>query len=379
MQVLDPVTTRQRLEGWLTQHIPEATDMKVSPVDVDTGGGFSAEIFFVRADYNTPAGPQSKELVVRRQASTYELIKGGDLRLQADMMGAMNKHSDVAVPEFIGMESGSELLGAPFLVMVRIDGEIAKQNPNYNLEGWLVDFTPEQRLQTWTNAIEAFASVHTLDWQDGFTFLNNPARGEPGLDQYLNWLEEWYRWAAQGREQPIADAALDYVLRNRPKKAVTNVLWGDPHSSNVMFKKDGSIAALIDWELAALGPGEIDLAWWLYFDELFSTQFRIPRLPGLPDRKTSIAIYEKAVGRPVEDMEYYDMIAGLRMSIIALRSVDRQIGLGKIKPTNKSVIHNFQTQHLARLLGMEVPELGPDFYEFMSFVIPVKEEEKAEK
>ncbi len=376
MQVLDQATTLQRLQDWLGKKIAGATNLKVSPLDVNTGAGSSAEIFFVRVDYTTSAGPQSKELVVRRQAATYELVLGGDLTLQSRMMAALNKHCDLPVPEMIGMETDGELLGAPFLVMTRIDGQIAKQNPNYNLEGWLVDFTPEQRLQTWTNAIEAFATVHKLDWHNGFEFLNNPARGKPGLDQYLNWLEEWYRWAAKGRTLPISDAALDYVLRNRPQQAATNVLWGDPHSSNVMFKPDGSIAALIDWELAALGPGEIDLAWWIYFDELFSTHWGVPRLPGLPDRATTIAIYEKAMGRPVENMEYYDMVAGLRMAIIALRSVDRHIGLGNIKPDNKSVADNFQTQHLARMLGMAVPELGPDFYEFMNFTIPVKKDKE---
>ena len=373
MQVLDQATTLQRLQGWLTQKIPGATDLKVAPIDINPGAGSSAEIFFVQADYTTPAGPQTKELVVRRQADTYELVLGGDLSLQSNMMSALNRCSDLPVPEMIGMEADDKLLGAPFLVMVRAQGRIAKQNPNYNSEGWLCEFTPEQRFLTFKNAIESFASLHKLDWNNGFQFLANAKHGEPGLDQYLGWLKEWYDWAAKGRKQPIADAALDYVLRNRPANATCNVVWGDPTPANTMFNEDGSVAALIDWELANLGPGELDLAWWLYFDDLFSTGFRVPRLPGLPTRAETIAIYENTVGRKVENIEYYDMIAGLRMAIIALRSVDRHIGLGNIKADNKSVTDNLQTQHLARLLGVKEPELGPDFYEFMSFTIPVKQ------
>jgi aminoglycoside phosphotransferase (APT) family kinase protein len=374
MKVLDQATTLQRLHGWLTQKIPGATDMKLAPIDINLGAGSSAEIFFVKADYNTPAGAQSKDLVVRRQADTYELVLGGDLTLQSRMMSALNQHSDLPVPAMIGMEADPTLLGAPFLVMVRTQGRIAKQNPNYNKVGWLSEFTPEQRLFTFTNAIESVAALHKLDWRNGFTFLNNPKRGEPGLDQYLGWLKDWYDWAVKGRPQPIAGAALDYIVKNRPKNTTTSVIWGDPTPANTMFNEDGSIAALIDWELAALGPGELDLGWWLYFDDLFSTHFGVPRLPGLPDRATTISIYENAAGRKVEHMDYYDVIAALRMTIIALRSVDRHIGLGNIRPDNKSVTDNLQTQHLGRLLGLREPELGQDFHDFMSFSLPQKQQ-----
>src|SRR3546814_11782936 len=67
---------------------------------------------------------------------------------------------------------------------------------------------------------------------------------------------------------------LDYILQNKPAQAPVNVLWGDATPSNVMFDDEGKVKALIDWELATLGPAELDLAWWLYFDDLFSRRFR---------------------------------------------------------------------------------------------------------
>src|SRR3546814_1621197 len=111
-----------------------------------------------------------------------------------------------------------------------------------------------------------------------------------------------------------------------------------------MFRPDGTVAALIDWELAALGPPEIDLAWWLYFDELFSITFGVKRLEGLPDRAETIAIYEKAAGRPVRDMDYYDILTGLRMGIVAIRQADRQIAIG-----NRSEEHTSELQSLMRI------------------------------
>src|SRR3546814_17109789 len=97
------------------------------------------------------------------------------------------------------------------------------------------------------------------------------------------------------------DAALDYILQNKPAQAPVNVLWGDATPSNVMFDDEGKVKALIDWELATLGPAELDLAWWLYFDDLFSRRFGLQRLKGLPTREESIAIWEAAVGRKAEN------------------------------------------------------------------------------
>ena len=54
----------------------------------------------------------------------------------------------------------------------------------------------------------------------------------------------------QGRPLPIVDTAMRWVLENRPKDTDTCVLWGDPTPSNTMWRPDGSVAALIDWESA---------------------------------------------------------------------------------------------------------------------------------
>src|SRR5215217_3666561 len=69
------------------------------------------------------------------------------------------------------------------------------------------------------------------------------------------------------------------------------------------------LAAMLDWEMAALGPGEADLAWWIVMDSLLSEGLELPRLAGLPDRSESIEFYERARGRPVEHIDYYEIFA----------------------------------------------------------------------
>jgi aminoglycoside phosphotransferase (APT) family kinase protein len=227
------------------------------------------------------------------------------------------------------------------------------------------DLAPPRRGEVWRNALRVLAEIHKLDWRQGFTFLDQPARGKPGLDQYLNWAEEWYLWARRDRPHPITDVALEYLKQRRPANAPINVLWGDPTPSNVLFRDNLTVSAVIDWEMAALGPPETDVAWWLFFDDLYSTGMGVTRLDGLPDRATSLAWYESFFGRQLENLDYYDVFATFRMAIIGMRAVDRQIGLGRIPAATSARTHSPIMRMLAAKLGEPLPEVGKDFFEFI--------------
>ncbi|MGO4169234.1 phosphotransferase family protein [Novosphingobium aerophilum] len=373
MDVLTPDRITVQLQDWLAGQKPQWRQIHVRPLDVTLGAGFSADIFFVEVDYVDEAGPQAQTLVVRRQPMDLEVVFGSSLALQGKMMAALDARGDLPVPPWIGMHLDPEILGLPFLVMGKVAGECAKQTPNYNLEGWLVDMAPEQRRAAFTNAISAFASLASIDWRDGFEFLAQPENGEPGLDQYVGALEAWHKAAGRGRAMPIVDTAMAYVRANMPQDAAVNVLWGDPTPSNVMFAPDGRVNALIDWELAALGPAELDLAWWLYFDDLFGRRFGITRLEGLPSKQETIAIWEETTRQTARNLEYYDIVVALRMALVAIGAFDRQVGIGNIPETNKSLNDNFMTLYLAERLGLPIPELGPDFVAFMKNLTPVED------
>lgn len=373
---MTPSQIQQRLRDWLEANVEGWREVQIQPLEVTTGSGFSAEIFFVDVRYIDSDGQQSKTLVVRRQPQDHEVVFGSSLKLQGQMIAALDALESVPVPEWIGMELDPALLEMPFIVMGRVEGHAATQNPNYNKAGWLFEMTPAQRAITWRNAVEAFAGMADIDWQnDGFAFMARPDWGQPGLDQYLGYIEAWYRGCRKDREMPYVDTAIDYIRQHQPPGTPVNVLWGDSTPSNVMFAPDGSVNALIDWELAALGPAELDLAWWLYFDDLFSRRFSVERLEGLPTRDETVAIWEAATGRKAEHLGYYDIVVALRMALVAVGAFDRQVAIGNIPAENLSLNANFMTLYLAERLGMDVPELGPDFYAFMSKLTPVDQKQ----
>jgi len=373
---LTPAQVQARLRDWLENNVEGWRDVRIKPLEVTTGSGFSAEIFFVDVEYVDADGPCSRTCVVRRQPQDHEVVFGSSLKLQGQMIAALDALGSIKVPDWIGMELDPCVLDMPFIVMGRVDGHAATQNPNYNSAGWLFDMQPGQRGKSWRNAVEAYAAMAAIDWQrDGFDFMARPDWGEPGLDQYLGYIEAWYNSCRKDRPMPYVDKAIEYIRAAQPQDTTVNVLWGDSTPSNVMFAADGSVNALIDWELAALGPAELDLAWWLYFDDLFSRRFGVDRLDGLPTRDETIAIWEAATGRKARHLEYYDIVVALRMALVAIGAFDRQVAMGNITNENKSLNANFMTLYLAERLGMDLPELGPDFYAFMSKLTPVDQKQ----
>ncbi|MFA7554683.1 MAG: phosphotransferase family protein [Spongiibacteraceae bacterium] len=352
------------IETWLAPRL-NARGVKIVGMQGREGAGFSAETFYIDVEYVKEGVEYQKAFAVRCQNRESDLFVGASIELPYRVMEAVGKVSDVPVPEVIGLEMDPSVLGEPFLIMTKMPGRIVQQSPNYNVEGWVKELPVSQRGMVWRSGLEVMAKINSLDWQSGFEFLANPKQGAPGLEGYLAWVKEWYDWTReQGEPIPLMDTAMNYLLTNKPEAPHVSVLWGDPNSSNILFDADLGVGTVLDWEMASLGTAEVDLAWWLFFDNLFSAGFGVERMEGLPSREESIAYYESQLGRKVENMEYYDILATFRMSIVGVRAVDRQIKRNAIPATTTARSHQPIMAMLAAQLGEEPPIVGEDFAAF---------------
>src|ERR1700743_1454615 len=92
-----------RLEGWLNNHVSGWRNVKIQPLDVTLGSGFSADIFFVDAKSESNGARCRQSRVVRRQPQNLEVVLGSSLSLQGNMMAALSARGDIPVPPWIGM------------------------------------------------------------------------------------------------------------------------------------------------------------------------------------------------------------------------------------------------------------------------------------
>ncbi|KKC26017.1 phosphotransferase family protein [Sphingomonas sp. SRS2] len=344
--------------------LPGLNDIEITS-HASPGAGKSAETILFDVQGNANGSRKRVELVLRCQMEGMELFLNADLRWQYRVVEALSAFSRIAVPELLGIEMDRSVLGVPFFVMKRMPGRVLPQVPNYNLSGWLVDLAPAERERVWLNNVEAIAAVHRLAWRNGFEFMGQLDAGAPGLEQYLNHIARWLDWAADGDEQPTIREALDWLGRNRPAAAPVGLLWGDPTPANTLFGPDLRVTALLDWEMACLGPGEIDLAWFLMFDSFYSRLRGVSRLPGLPDRAQIISAYEQAAGRRVDNIEYYEILALVRFAIIFIRASANFTARNQGEIIDAHT-HNPLTAEIARRLSLPVPQPGDGWNRLMS-------------
>lgn len=362
----DNETVKSILQAWLKEKMA-AGDLQVVAMKDRSGAGFSAETFYIDVAFSENGEVQERSLVVRCQNQSSDFFVDASIAFPYQVMDAVAKHSDVPVPNLIGLEMDDSVLGLPFLVMEKMEGRVVQQSPNYNVGGWLTELSVEERRQVWLRGIDQMAAVHRLDWQDGFQFLANPKHGQPGIDGYLGWVKEWYEWA-RGKPIPLMERAYARLLNEKPENAPVSVLWGDPSPSNVLYAYDNTVSVVLDWELANLGPAEVDLAWWLFFDDLFSHGMGVPRLEGLPNREETIAHYEQKLGRKVAPLDYYDLLATFRMAIVGMRAVDRQIERGTIPATSTARSNQPIMALLAKRMGEPDIEVGEDYAQFAKVI-----------
>jgi aminoglycoside phosphotransferase (APT) family kinase protein len=356
----DPEVTRARLTEWLAKQLPDASDVELSHVETPAQG-FSNETAYFDASWTENGRDRKERMVARIQPRGYQLFLDNDVLFQWAMMHALRASGAVPVPPLYFSEPDADVLGAPFFIMGRVEGRVPQQLPPYHVHGWIFDeLSTDERERVWWNGIDALTAIHAIDWRTNFGFLDEPGRGDLGLDRYLGWVEDWYAWANRGRSFELSDTAMRYLREHQPSDASLGVVWGDACLGNLMFADDLSVAAVLDWEMATLGPGEADLGWWIFMDEMFSVGFDLPRLEGLPDRAATVAGYETRLGRRVNDIDYYRVLAGMRMAVVTIRSVDLQVEAGVLSSDTSMYTNGPASRALASALGLDPGPLSPE-------------------
>jgi aminoglycoside phosphotransferase (APT) family kinase protein len=320
--------TRDALQEWLSARL-DSKDVTVSELSVPKAG-FSNETILGRLAW-TDSDTRAHDLrfVVRIQPSDHQVFLKPDAMFQSRVMVQLSRHPGMPVPKVLFEEPDAGILGAPFFVMELVEGRIPGDVPGWHGGGWTTELTPDERRRLYDNGLAALVALHAIDWQDGFAFIDQPGPGT-ALERYLAHVDRWYEWSEPSRRfgPDVIDSALRYVHEQRPDDPSAAVTWGDARVGNMIFADDMSVAAMLDWEGAAIGPPGIDVGWWLMFEEYFSDAMGVPRLEGVGGRDETIARYEELSGRSLPHIEYYEILAGLVFALINSRLADLAIGGG---------------------------------------------------
>lgn len=334
--------TRRVLAGWLRDRT-EAGAVEVGELTIPGLSGFSNETILFDAVVDGEATP----LVLRVEPTGHQVFPSTAFDEQVRVLRSLGAHSDVPVPEVRWFEEDPTLLGARFLVMGRIDGQVPADNPSYHAVGWLAELAPAGRDAVWRNGIDAMAAVHRVDAAAaGLDWIAAPTPAE------LMAADRRYQLFACGdRPMPVLDRAFAVLEASRPPAEPEPALcWGDSRIGNLIFGADQRVAAVLDWEMVTAGDPVQDLAWYLLIDRHHHEGFGVPRLAGLPDRATSVALWEAASGRSARHLDWYELLGGIRYAAVMTRVMQLLDSEGIFPGAAEMAYDHTGTQLLERLL-----------------------------
>lgn len=225
--------------------------------------------------------------------------------------------TQVPVPPVLGLCTDTAVTGAPFYVMRWVDGTIVDRAAN--VASALPDTASRRRMSF--GLIDALADLHRVD-VDAIG-LGSLGPRESQLQRQIDRM--WTVWEkTRTRELPQLESVHARLQAAKPAQRYTGLVHSDYRPGNVMLGADGSVAAVLDWELCALGDVLIDvgglLANWDEPDDPWPDVWmqRAPtRCGGFPTKAELVTRYAERTGFDVRDLEYYKAFNYWRIAIIA--------------------------------------------------------------
>jgi aminoglycoside phosphotransferase (APT) family kinase protein len=223
----------------------------------------------------------------------------GALRLRAAARAA-----GVPVPDVLCSSSDAAELGAPFIVMERIEGEAI---PRRILRD---DAFASARPVLVAQSARALARIHTVPVA-GLEFLG-PALAPLELVQAQQDVLDTF-----GEPHPVFELALRWLRGRALPTGRAGVVHGDFRLGNLMVGREG-LRAVLDWELAHVGEPAEDLGWYCVRAWRFGSDALAAG--GLGSRGHLLDAYAAAGGAPVDAvaLRWWEAYGSLRWGIMCL-------------------------------------------------------------
>jgi aminoglycoside phosphotransferase (APT) family kinase protein len=332
----DPDQTRADLTAWLARKLPAGAVPEVTELTVPPTGQSSETLFFTVGWRGGEADVrQARRLVARVAPRPVDIpvFPRYHMEREFQVIRLVGQLTEVPVPEAVWVEADPAALGTPFYVMSRVDGDVP-DDITYNSDGWLFTADPGRQRLLQESTVSALAALHAApDPERNFAFLHFPEAGDTALGRHVAHARAWYDYAvARAGRCPLIERGLSWLEQHWPTDPGETVLsWGDARVNNVVYR-DFRPVALLDWEMAGLGPREIDLAWLVGGHQVFQEIAGLFGSAGMPDflRLEDVAAqYETATGHAVRDIDFYLTYTAVQWAIVFVIAGVRRVHFGE--------------------------------------------------
>jgi len=331
-----PDETRARLQAWLAGTLGPDSHPVVTELSSPGSNGMSSETVLFTAGWDDHGVRSEHRLVARIEppATAHPIFATYDLELQAKVMRLVAEHTAVPVPETLWYEPDPAPLGGPFFVMARVDGQVPPDVLPYTFgDNWVFDATEGERGALQESAVEALAGIHSITpARYDLGFLRPGPPGATSLERLVQRWKAYCAWVVKDAPSPLLASCFDWLEDHLPTEVGADALsWGDSRIGNMMFR-DHAVVAVLDWEMAAVAPPEVDLGWLCYLHRFFhdlATDLGGPGLPKMLRPVDVAASYARASGYAPVDLTWFVAFAAVRHGAIMRRVTERAILFGE--------------------------------------------------
>ncbi|MBA2954298.1 phosphotransferase [Nocardioides sp. MAH-18] len=251
--------------------------------------------------------------IVRRPPLGHVQATAHDMGREFTVMSAL-AGTDVPVPATYAHCADTEVIGAPFYVMERIEGTA------YRSASQLEPLGPERTATIADRMVDVLVALHAVD--PAAVGLAEFGRPQGFLERQVR------RWGKQlegskTTDRPNADELHRRLTERVPADddAWAGIVHGDYRLDNLLTGSDDHIKAVVDWEMATLGDVRTDLALLLVYDQIAAIAggalvADVSRAPGYPSPQAHLDRYAATSGRDLGDMGFHLGLAFFKLAVI---------------------------------------------------------------
>lgn len=218
----------------------------------------------------------------------------------------------VATP--VAIDRSGEFIGAPCTVVDYVDGEVIRSTDD------LAPWSDAEVTANFDALVATLAALHDVDYRAvGLAGFGRPEGF--AARQVKLWTRQW--GLVKTRELPDVERLAGLLAGRIPEAARATIVHGDFRVDNTILAPGdpATVAAVVDWELSALGDPLTDVALMCVYREPvfsrvlgFDAAWTSDRYPA-PDQMAQR--YAQVAGVDLGDWGFYLGLANLKLGVIA--------------------------------------------------------------
>jgi aminoglycoside phosphotransferase (APT) family kinase protein len=228
---------------WLADHVRDLT----TPLTFTLIAGGRSNLTFRVEDGD------GRAWALRRPPLHHVLPTAHDMSREYRLIHALGP-AGIPVPATVGLCTDESVNERPFYVMEFVEGHILRSAPEAEKA-----FDETTRRAVGDHMADTLAALHAVD--PDAVGLGDLARHDGYIERQLKrWRSQYDQMQVEGVDHGgLVERVSDELAGRIPLQQRTSVVHGDYRMDNVVLADDGTVKAILDWEICTLGDPLADL------------------------------------------------------------------------------------------------------------------------